>query len=38
MKEDEMGGACSMHEGDEKYIQSFGWKAWKEESTQKTWA
>jgi hypothetical protein len=24
--EDEMGGACSAHGGDEKCIQNFGWK------------
>jgi hypothetical protein len=23
----EMGGACSMHGGDNKYVQNFGWKA-----------
>jgi hypothetical protein len=25
VKEDEMGGACSTHGRDEKYIQNFGW-------------
>jgi hypothetical protein len=27
IKEDEMGGACSTHETDDKCVQTFGWKA-----------
>jgi hypothetical protein len=30
-----MGRACSMHGRDEKCIQDFGWKAWKEETMKK---
>jgi hypothetical protein len=30
---DEMGGACSTHGRDEKCIQYFGWKTWREETT-----
>jgi hypothetical protein len=29
MKEDGMGGVCSTHGRDEKYIQNSGWKNWK---------
>jgi hypothetical protein len=29
-------GACGMHGRDEKCIQYFGWKTWKEETAQKT--
>jgi hypothetical protein len=32
MKEDEMGGACSTHGSDEKCIQYFGWKPWREKA------
>jgi hypothetical protein len=32
----QLGGAHNNHEGDEKCIQNFGWKAWREETTQKT--
>jgi hypothetical protein len=27
IEEDEIGGACSAHGGDEKYVQNCGWKA-----------
>jgi hypothetical protein len=36
IKEDEMGGSCSTHGGDEKCIQNFGWKPQGEETIQKT--
>jgi len=35
---DEMGGACSTHGRDEKFIQNFGREIWREETTRKTWA
>jgi hypothetical protein len=31
-----MGGACSTHEGEDKYIQSSGWKGRTQETTKKT--
>jgi len=31
-----MGGLFSIHGGDEKFIQSIGWKTWREETTEKT--
>jgi hypothetical protein len=37
VKEDEMGGACSSHGRDEKCIQHFGRKTWREETTRKAW-
>jgi hypothetical protein len=36
IKEEEMGGSCIAHEGDEKCVQNFGWNAWKEETIRKT--
>jgi hypothetical protein len=33
---DELGGACSTHEGDEKSVQNFDLKARSEETTRKT--
>jgi hypothetical protein len=30
--------ACSTHGRDEKWIQNFSWKAWREETTWETWA
>jgi hypothetical protein len=27
IKEEEIGGACSMHSSNDKYVQHFGWKA-----------
>jgi hypothetical protein len=36
MKEDEMDRECSTHGRDEKYVQNFGRKTWKEETTRKT--
>jgi hypothetical protein len=38
MKEDAMGGACSKHGRYEKFMQSFGRKIWREETTRKTYA
>jgi hypothetical protein len=35
IKEDEMDGACGMHGGDEKFIQSFCQKTQREETTWK---
>jgi hypothetical protein len=31
-----MGGACSTHGKDEKYIQDFSLETWREETTRKT--
>jgi hypothetical protein len=31
------GVPCSTHGGDEKCVKNFGWKARREETTQKTW-
>jgi hypothetical protein len=31
-----MGGASSLNGTDEKYIENFGWEAWRKETTQKT--
>jgi hypothetical protein len=36
IKEGDMGGTCSAHGVDEKFVQNFGFKAWKEETTRKT--
>jgi hypothetical protein len=30
--DDEMGGTCNAHGANEKFVQNFSWKAWKEES------
>jgi hypothetical protein len=38
VKEDEMGGTYGTHERDEKWIQYFGLKVWRKETTWKTWA
>jgi hypothetical protein len=31
-----MGGACNAHGGDEKWVQNFGWKYWREMTIWKT--
>jgi len=36
IKEDEMGGACSMHGRHEKFIQNFGWKTWGKRTLERT--
>jgi chromosome segregation and condensation protein ScpB len=36
IKEDEMGGACSMYGIGEKFIRYFGWENCREETTRKT--
>jgi len=36
IKDNDIGGACSTHGRDEKYIQDFGRKILREETTQKT--
>jgi hypothetical protein len=37
IREDEKGGACSMHEKDEKLIQSSGQKSGRDVTNWKTW-
>jgi hypothetical protein len=37
MKAGEIDEGCSTHEEVKKYIYKFGWKAWREDITQKTW-
>jgi hypothetical protein len=36
VKEDEIDGTCTTHGSDEKCMQKFGWKTWREETTWKT--
>jgi len=37
IKEDKIDRACSTHWTEDKCMQNFGWKTWREETTRKTW-